>query len=447
LLEAQDEEYGFYTHATFQEYLAGRYLAEEKQPQWQEFLVRHYENDQWQESIRLAAGYLSIAGKDRADRFIKLLAGLGKPPEQYLRALALGGEALSDMEEKRREAGTVKTLSAEMLAGLTANPPQAPARLRYRLGLALGEIGDSRFLPSPLGGGPQHGGGVQVILPDMLPIPVGPFQMGSSEEDIKMLKDQKADSYSDEKPAHTVYVSEFSMARFPVTNAEFALFVEQGGYDPQAKWWSTEGREWRMGKLKEDRWLEERPPEKRNQPYFWDDPQWKAPNLPVVGVSWFEAEAYANWLKALTRNPYCLPTEAEWEKAARGQNNFLWPWGNQWDQEKCNNAEPKDKIGSTSPVGMYPHGESLYQVQEMVGNVWEWCADWWQEDIYQKRAGLEVKDPRGPETGSARVVRGGSWDGNRNRARCAFRDRNAPGYFYLDIGFRVVALPCAGISR
>jgi formylglycine-generating enzyme required for sulfatase activity len=450
LLEAQDEEYGFFTHATFQEYLAGRYLAEEKQPQWKTFLAEYCGNDQWLESIRLAAGYLSIAGKDRADRFVNLLAGLGKSPEQCLRALALGGEALSDMEEKRREAGTVKSISAQMLAGLTANPPQAPARLRSRLGLALGEIGDPRFLPSPA----LLNAEIKVILPDLLPIPSGQFQMGTSEKDEALLKKQKTQVYDGEKPAHTVYVSEFSIARFPVTNAEFALFVEKGGYSPQAEWWSAEGRRWRTGEwdsnlsvydksIQEDirRWLERRPPEQRRQPFFWDDPQWKAPNLPVVGVSWFEAEAYANWLKILTGQPYRLPTEAEWEKAARGEEGYLWPWGNTWDAGRCNNTEPEDKIGRTSPIGMYPHGESPYHVLEMVGNVWEWCADWWQADIYQSRAGQEVKDPCGPETGSVRVLRGGSWNFARNDARCAYRSRGGPDVFNYDLGFRLVLSP------
>ncbi|MDI6770683.1 MAG: SUMF1/EgtB/PvdO family nonheme iron enzyme, partial [Anaerolineales bacterium] len=350
LLESEEEVYGFYTHATFQEYLSGRYLAQEMDPQEQKAsLAAHFEDDQWQETIRLAAGYLSIRSQGPADRFVSLLAGLGTTAEARAKALALAGEALSDMLEPRRVPERVNQLSGDIRAVFIANPPVAPLRLRQRLGLALGEIGDPRFTPLPVGEGP----GVRAILPEMLPIPAGSFQMGTSEEDEAALEKQETRVYDAEKPAHTVYVSEFSIGKYPVTNAEFKLFVDQGGYDPQAGWWSEDGRRWRTGEWEPDlsvypesvredvrRWLEGRPPDQRHQPFFWDDPQWKAPNLPVVGVTWFEAEAYANWLKTITGHAYRLSTEAEWEKAARGPQNYLWPWGNQWDAGRCNNTEP-----------------------------------------------------------------------------------------------------------
>ena len=427
-------------------------MAEELSEDWVGFMGGHAFDDQWQESIRLAAGYLSIAGKNRADRFVKLLTRMGQTHEQRTHALALAGEALSDMQPDRREAVTVKELAVEMLLYFGTNPPMAPTRLRYRLGLALGEIGDPRFIVVPSALKPE----IKVILPDMIEIPPGPFQMGTSDEYEKLLIEQKAQSYGDEKPAHPVFLSKFSIARFPVTNVEFKLFMEQGGYDPQAPWWSTDGRHWRTGEWDSDlswlpddkdlrrryrEWLDRRSVEKRDRPYFWDEPRWKVNNLPVVGVSWFEAEAYANWLSHITGDSYRLPNEAEWEKAARGEKGSLWPWGNQWDAEKCNNNESEGKINGTSPVGVYPHGESSYHMQEMIGNVWEWCADWYQDDLYQAQSGQEVRDPCGPETGSARVVRGGSWVNYRNDARCAFRYRLEPDYFNDSVGFRLVLSP------
>ncbi len=451
LLEAVDDEYGFFTHATFQEYLAGRYLAEEiVDPQSQaDFLAKHFADDQWQETIRLAAGYLSIGGKNKADVFVNALKELGRTPEESAKALALAGECLVDM--RKRETKTVENISLQIKEAMIADPPQAPVHLRLRLGLALGELGDSRLNP---------------LEPALCPIPAGPFRMGTSEADQKILKGQNARFYEWESPAHEVFVSEFSIGKYPVTNLEFGAFYDAKGYE-NPDFWSQDGWNWRTGKwdtdlswLPEDKdlqkqyreWLEGRPVERRDQPFFWEDPQWNGRNFPVVGVSWFEAEAYANWLQVVTGKPYRLPTEAEWEKAARfsplpqgeGQGEGrLWPWGNTWDGARCNNSdeETKEKLGRTSPVGMYPDGASPYGVQDMVGNVWEWCYDWYAGDTYQNRAGQEVRDPVGPESGVARVVRGGSWLNVRNGARCAYRDGDEPDFFNLNLGFRLVLSP------
>lgn len=457
LLEAQDDQYGFFTHATFQEYLAGRYLAEEFSPEEQEqFLEKHIADDQWEESLRLAAGYLSIKGQKQADRFVNLIAAMGHAEKERAHAITLAGLALSDIRADRRIPETVQTVAQDMLGVLTANPPRAGTRLRYRLGMALGEIDDPRFAPTPLSQlGRGAGGEGRVILPELVSIPAGTFQMGTSEEQEQSLKEQNVMVYDDEKPAHPVYLSEFSISKYPTTNAEYRLFWEQKGYENQ-DFWSDAGWRWRNGKEGEPdlsfisdedvrkryaAWLAERPVEKRGQPFFWDDLPWSALNLPVVGVTWFEAEAYAKWLKTISGQNYRLPTEAEWERAARGAQNTLWPWGNQWDEDRCNNAEPEDKITSTSPVGMYPQGTWPGGPMDMVGNVWEWCDEWYDEKAYVNRAGKEIKDPRGPAQGIVRVLRGGSFYDIRNDARCAYRFRSLPVFFYAVIGFRVVVAP------
>ena len=162
-----------------------------------------------------------------------------------------------------------------------------------------------------------------------------------------------------------------------------------------------------------------------------------------MGVSWFEAEAYCKWLGNVTGKIYRLPAEAEWEKAARGINNTVWSWGNTWNGEVCNNADDDtaEKLNRTSPVGMYPNGAGSYGALDMMGNVWEWCYDWYADDAYRKRSEEEVKDPRGPDSGSARVVRGGSWYYDRDFVRGAVRLRYDANFFSSSFGFRVVLSP------
>ncbi len=474
LLESQDERYGFLTHRTFREFLAGRYLAEEyPRGQLPAFLYDRLADDLWEEPIRLAAGYLSIRGMSQADEFIRLLAGVGVTQEESAQAHTLAGLALSDFQPERRLPETAQWLSSTLWSILEANPPVTHPPLRRRAGLALGDLGDPRFVPifsPPL---PGEGPGVRLILPPMLPIPAGPFRMGTGPEEEAILKAQHTETWDDEKPAHIATLSAFEIARYPVTNAEFRCFLEADGYNPEAPWWSAEGRLWRTGKWVSDlsiyseasrmniqEWLARRPAERCNQPFFWDDPRWNALNLPVVGVCWFEAEAYCNWLSRLTGRRFGLPTEARWEKAARGgaQNAVLrpdvqktsqdavlhynlWPWGDTWDAQRCNNAEAKPGFDQTTPVGIYPDGASPCGALDMAGNVWEWCLDWYAEDEYARPAGGQVIDPRGPESRQARVVRGGSWSYDRRCCRCAYRGRNVPGYFIDDLGFRLALSP------
>jgi formylglycine-generating enzyme required for sulfatase activity len=442
LLEAVDENYGFYTHATFQEFLAGRYLAEEyPQDKLPLFLMEHINNDLWDEALRLAAGYLAIKGEERANRFVMQIASAGVDEDSAARALYVAGLALADVPEDRRLPDTLHHLVPKMKELLTANPPRAKIRARFNLGLALGSLGDPRLDP---------------FEPLCVTVPVGLFRMGTNEADKKLLKEQGAQSWDDEQPAHEVYVSEFAIAAYPVTNLEFRAFYVAKGYD-HPEFWSADGWNWRMGKWDSDlsfiedeknrktyqEWLARRPLELRDRPFYWEDAQWNAPNLPVVGVSWFEAEAYCKWLSQASSRTYRLPTEAEWEKAARGVKNSLWSWGNTWNGGLCNNADKEavEKNNRTSPVGMYPDGASEYGAMDVLGNVWEWCADWYGEETYQKRVAENVKDPLGPASGAARVVRGGSWYVNRVNARCAARDWGLPDLFSDFLGFRVVLSP------
>lgn len=451
LLEEENRRYGFFTHRTFREFLAGRYLAEENSPDEQGvFLSAHLADDHWAEPARLAAGYLAIAGERRANDFLKLLAGLGAPPAERASALALAGLALSDLPADRVLPDTRQSLATALLEALTANPPTVEPTLRRPLGLALGAVGDPRFSPTLISG-------VQVIVPEPVRISSGSFLMGTSDAEAEKLRAQNALPseawFKTETPQHKVHVSEFAIGKYPVTNAEYRLFWEAKGYENK-DYWSDDGWRWRQGQLEADlsiyteeyrkqvaEWLAGRPVEKRHQPFFWDDSQWNAANLPVVGVTWYEAEAYCKWLSAMTGEQYHLPTEAEWEKAARGSQNSLWPWGDEWNSNKCNSEE--SKFGATTPVGMYPDGTYPNGPLDMVGNVCEWCTDWWQVDVYAQRGrgGKEVRDPIGSYSGSVRVVRGGSWGNNRRDCRAAYRFWFVPASSFNFFGFRVGRSP------
>ena len=450
LLEEVDAKYGFYSHATFQEFLAGRYLAEEyPQDQLSLFLQSHINNDRWDEALRLAVGYLAIKGEQRANNFVLQIAMAGKVNGSNMRALYVAGMALADVQEDRRLPDTINYLVSEMKNIFIANPPRATILARFNLGLALGSLGDPRINSSQ---------------PECVRVPSGTFCMGTNQKEERILNQQSTSSYPSERPSHIVYVSAFSIGIYPVTNLEYSAFCEAKGYDnPDV--WSKEGWAWRVGKLdstltfikdeklREDYkiWFSRRPVELRNKPFLWGESQWNLPNLPVVGVSWFEAEAYCNWLSFITGKSYRLPKEAEWEKAARGlsinknaspdvEEAMLWPWGNEWNGDLCNNSDEKTthKLRRTSPVGLYPNGASVYGAMDMAGNVWEWCQDWYLENCYEQRNKENVKDPSSPLSGSARVARGGSWNGNRYLARSAFRGRFPPIYSLSILGFRLI---------
>jgi formylglycine-generating enzyme required for sulfatase activity len=190
----------------------------------------------------------------------------------------------------------------------------------------------------------------------------------------------------------------FFISRYPVTNAEYRRFVEAGGYEKR-EYWSDEGWQWKQ----EESWSE---------PRYWRDSKWNQPDQPVVGFSWYEAEAYACWARMR------LPTDIEWEKAARGIDGREYPWGDGFDPDRCNTDE--SGIGKTTPVGKYsPDGDSPYGVADIAGNVWEWCADWYDEDRDTK------------------LLRGGSWYYYLRYARCSCRFWSTPHLRGDYGGFRV----------
>jgi len=241
----------------------------------------------------------------------------------------------------------------------------------------------------------------------MVWVPAGDFIMGTSNADIAAMLRQhpswKTEWFAVEKPRHTVSLDGYWVYKYTVTVAQFRKFCAAT-----------------------NRKMPEQQP-------------WSKDNFPVVNVTWFDASAYADWAGA------ALPTEAQWEKAARGTDGRYFPWGNLWDQEKCNNYTDHQLAGGglhgdrAAAVGSYPASASPYGAQDMAGNVWEWCQDWFAPDYY---AHTPKDNPTGPETGEMKVLRGGSWGSSAITIRSAGRHMDAPDLAYHDCGgFRCVVMP------
>ncbi len=201
-----------------------------------------------------------------------------------------------------------------------------------------------------------------------------------------------------ERPIHRVWVDAFHLAAYQVTNAEFASFLA-----------ATESP----------------------TPPFWNEANFNHPEQPVVAVSWFEAVRYCGWLSETSGRHYRLPTEAEWERAARGGvEDKLFPWGDDPPKSLPN----YDQRWQTGPEPVGRSAPNTFGIYDLCANVHEWCADWYQPDYY---AVSPERNPRGPETGDRRVSRGGSWRHHVKVTRCAARSSLPASFQYADYGFRV----------
>jgi formylglycine-generating enzyme required for sulfatase activity len=257
---------------------------------------------------------------------------------------------------------------------------------------------------------------LKATVPELVEIPAGPFLMGSSETDAL------AEDWDWEKPQHRLELPTYWIGKTPVTNAQFRPFVEGDGYT-NADYWTEAGWRWRKQ-------------EKIVKPEYWDNTKWNGDDYPVVGVNWFEVVAYCRWLAAQTGIPFRLPTEAEWEKAARGPDGLIYPWGNAWEKGRCNSKEAGKE--RTTPVGSYPDGASPYGALDMAGNVWEWTATkWLKEYPYQ----LEEEWTEDYLAGAgSRAIRGGSWGNEQRFVRGADRYYfYYPRYRFNDYGVRLAS--------
>jgi len=235
----------------------------------------------------------------------------------------------------------------------------------------------------------------------MMLVSAGPFTMGSSPLD----KQAKAD----EQPAHRVTLHAFYIDRFEVTRGQYRRFLS----DVSRSNHRTCDRSEPQGK--------DHTPSKET----WDAGSSADLNLPVVGVDWYDAAAYCAWAGQR------LPTEAEWERSARGTDERTYPWGDRWDRARANSYETGKK--TATPIGSFEAGASPAGVEDLAGNVWEWVHDWYAPKYYLDAA---KEDPSGPDSGEFRVVRGGSSLSDARGLRSAGRDSNDPTGRYNNFGFR-----------
>ncbi|WP_281168032.1 SUMF1/EgtB/PvdO family nonheme iron enzyme [Thioflavicoccus mobilis] len=444
LLIARREGVYAFPHRSFQEYLAACHLARtapdfglalrdrvRAAPAW------------WREVFLLGVGKKRQGGLGGAVNLVNCLVPLEPddpatpaPADLDWRLAALGAAALVELRlgpadpAEPHFATVVRRLRRWLVALLVAGA--LPPKPRAEAGDLLARLGDPRR-----GVGVRRNAGHALPDIDWVEIPAGPFVMGSAADD--------QDAHEDEhgNPAVLDMPERYWIARYPVTVAQYRPFVESGDHaDP--KWWTADGRAWLRGDYdtEAEGWLKgflaRRPPELRRAPFGWSG-QVALANRPVTGVSWFEAMAYARWLDhhlrdgGVDRLAGCcvrLPSEAEWECAARGAEGRRYAWGDDWGRERAN---VERGIGRPCSVGIFPAGTTPEGLHDLTGNVWEWCRTRSAPYPY-----VEGDGRNDPDTAGRRVVRGGSWYDGGRIARAASRFWDLPDVFDVDLGFRLV---------
>lgn len=402
-----------------------------------------------------------------------LACGLARNPANLIDAVRLANPALAGRCLNNAgifpPADITESVRKDLLNELYN--PKFHLRARLQAGFVLGEVGDSRFQMI-------EERGVKAILPQIVSVPAGRYIIGSDKNDL--------DAYHNEKPQHVVDVPAFSIGKWPVTNAEFSSFIQAEGYEDR-QWWTAAGRRWLKGEDVShgqiNSWMEiwkslqaasnvrqqlqksgnftpaqidsyeyiaslnenelkdmlskQLSIKSRQNPAFWFDRSFNNPSQPVVGITWFEANAYCTWLSAVSGKIFRLPSEVEWEAAARGTDRRNYPWGSDWANTHTNTVE--GRLLKPSPVGAYATdgGTGPFGAEDQVGNVYEWTASLYLLYPYDIRAREDSN------SSGERVARGGGWDSTRTNARCAYRARFAPDDFSMNIGFRL----CSSVTR
>ncbi len=428
-----------FPHRTFQEYLAGSYLAG-KRDRVRTFYEHAAEGDSWDLAAQLA--FEELYYNRRGENELLDLAYQLDTPNAYgsqnERSRLWAGQIIAlvgrEIAERDTHPNGGKNYINRLLPGLVdiLGGNALPALERAEAGRALAKLGDPR---------------AEVMSVEEIQfchVPAGKFLMGEEMEQ------------------HSLELSEFWMSKYPVTNAQFNQFMEADGY-ADARFWAEAQKEkiWNAGKFKGGYDSEFRTaPTKYSEPYNYS-------NHPVVGITWYEALAFTRWLdeqarkfsqdrfkkdeagsseksfwQGLAENQLhiTLPSEAEWEKAARSTDGRTYPWGAEADPDRANYED--SGIDTTSAVGCFPSGASPYGLQDMSGNVWEWTRSLYGEYPYPKegrgksdRENLSVKSDQG------RVLRGGSYYNEAGDVRFAYRDGFDPDLTELSVGFRVVVSP------
>jgi formylglycine-generating enzyme required for sulfatase activity len=391
-----------------------------------------------------------------------MAAAMTADPDQFVRRVlavnvALAGRCLAAPDVRVSDAVRQEVL--DTLLTLLGSPT-TDLRARIEFGRILGVLGDPRLTQTtgPVGTG---------LVPAFVRVPAGTHTIGA-----------EGTAYPLERPVHEVALRSFDIASRPVTNAEFALFIEAGGYEDDRWWHSDHARNWRTGErtldLIAEEWSKKRDRLRRRPalpvdmlrsgtatlqqavsivklttmsdeeirsalvgvygagaprtPGFWYDSLLAQPGSPVVGVSVYEAEAYCAWLAAVTGDPIRLPTEYEWEAAASGGQR-VFPYGDEFDPSAGNTFELH--VRTTVPAGIFPGGRSVHGCDDLSGNIFEWTAS--EPKLYPQRPDAVASDA--PE--AVRICRGGSWRHPKVRARAAYRGRGQCFVRNDDLGFRL----------
>ncbi len=436
-----------FPHRTFQEYLAACWLTEgEDTPAKAAELAQ--QGDHWWEVVKLAAGRLLYV-EHKMTQPLLLLDFLC--PEQMVgdpacwRLNQLAGEVLLELkpEQMLRDATTGNQVRTRLdrarhrLVEAIGQDEALDPRQRAEAGNVLAQLDDPRF---------QADAGYLPNEPMLgfVEVPGGPFLMGTREEDIPALMERyggERNWYEREAPQHSVELPTYYIARYPVTQTQYWAFVQAAGHQVPASYLGFDT----------DRF------------YEWQDgePPAHLLNHPVVLVSWHDARAYCAWLteqlrawkdlpgslsRLLRREGWVvrLPTEAEWEKAARGGDGRVFPWGDEPDSNRINYRETN--IGGTSTVGCFPGGVSPFGLLDASGNVFEWTLSLWGEDSSKPSFGYPYNLQDGREDTEAgnnvyRVIRGGAFLDAQYFVRCACRSRYTPTFRYYRLGFRLVVAP------
>jgi hypothetical protein len=364
---------GFY-HLTIQDFFAAERLLQIPQVDLDDLFRTRGNVAQWRSTLNFVFGVLAKSPAKAVPLLETLIGGL-KRGEERLGLVAWDAIQILDKQNTPWSASARDQFARFCVQSLSDEVPLLP---RHELGLALGLLGDPRI-------------SVDVReSSDFVQIPAGTYLVGDKREPFKVTQ-------------------AFSIGRYLVTNSQYRLFVDDGGYADQ-RWWSPEG--WA--------WLRKEQPRHSALPDY-PDSKFTNPSQPVVQVSYYEAEAFARWAGGR------LPTANESEAAARGPTGLEYPWGNDWRDGICNSIEAG--LGSTSIVGLFPASQSQdFGLHDAGGNVWEWCA--------------EESDARQQATN--RVIRGGGWDDEAAYCRSAYRRRGGPGIRDYYLGFRVALVPVRG---
>ena len=428
LLEREPGIYAF-PHRTFQEYLAGFSLTTKLD--FRDKVVDLTKDlAYWRQVILLAVGQLVHENGDTA-RPLELLSELCpiREPEdvQEWRCTILAGEIIEEIGTPGVKDGE---LGRELLKRVrhrlsdTMGKSPLPALERAEAGRILARLGDTR--PEVL----------DPLRIEWCRVEPGWFTMGSNEERAK-------EYLLSAQPEHRIYLAEYQISRYPVTNAQYAVFVEAGGYGMKELWSEAIG----AGYWENSTFKGIFDSEGRNQAEDFGEP-FNLANHPVVGITWYEALAFSRWLHGQQRLAgklpqgwvVRLPSEPEWEKAARGKDGRPYPWGKNFDSEYCNAKE--STIGTSTAVGTFPKGASPWGAEDMAGNVWEWTVSVNGTYPYPE-AGNEREKRENLEADSytSRIIRGGGFSGDGRVVGCAVRLRYDPYLRFGYMGFRVLSSP------